>query len=287
MKAFQPAGWFVWIGGLLLLICIQLATYGQVSSLKGTWINATMQAVVIGDTTGVHNDNQLSAGDIAHRFDLTKRGDTLDFTNAYTTSADRYKQVHIDRLTFTTTQPDDRTLVLVPVSKLAEKFFGSRRPIIVKRQELTVDSTIRFETLAFSSGPCYGTCPTFEFEVDSRGQVKLHVLKAHYRHLEDSLDVAAQGYFVGQLPDSLRYRLVNALQTCYLRRWLIKSKLCCDAPQQSLTVYFSGQQQMFNTQFPPIAVTKLVDVLYEIYEACPRKRVTTPFFITNPAKQLR
>lgn len=286
MKVFQPV-WVVRTGGLLLLICIQLAAYGQVSSLKGTWINAAMQAVVIGDMTGVHNDNQLSAGDIAHSFNLVQRSDTLDFTNAYTTSADRYKQVHTDRLTFTITRPDGRTLVLVPVSKLAEKFFGSRRPIVVKRQESTVDSTIHFEELAFASGPCYGTCPTYEFGVDSRGQVKLHVLKVHYKHQEDSIDVAAQGYFVGQLPDSLRYRLVNALQTCYLRQWIIESRMCCDAPQQALTVYFNGQQQTFNIQFPPIVVAKLVDVLQEIYEACPRKRVTTPFVITNPARQMR
>lgn len=287
MKAFRPSYWLVQIGVTALAVCAQVSAYGQGDSLKGTWINARMQAVVIGDTTGGSIANYLSAGDITDNFDLVQRGDTLDFTSSYTSSADKFKQVHTDHLMFTATRPDRRTLVLVPVSQLAEKFFGNRRPIVVNRQELTVDSTIHFEKLAFASGPCYGTCPTYEFGVDSSGRFRLHVLKAHYRYQEDSIDVAAQGYFVGQLSDSLRYRLINALQTCYLRQWAIESKLCCDAPQQSLTVYFNGQQQTFNTQFPPLVVEKLVDVLHTIYATCPRQRVKTPFVIENPAKRMR
>lgn len=287
MKAFRPSYWLVQIGVTALAVCAQVSAYGQGDSLKGTWINARMQAVVIGDTTGGSIANYLSAGDITDNFDLVQRGDTLDFTSSYTSSADKFKQVHTDHLMFTATRPDRRTLVLVPVSQLAEKFFGNRRPIVVNRQELTVDSTIHFEKLAFASGPCYGTCPTYEFGVDSSGRVRLHVLKAHYRYQEDSIDVAAQGYFVGQLSDGLRNRLINALQTCYLRQWAIESKLCCDAPQQSLTVYFNGQQQTFNTQFPPLVVEKLVDVLHTIYATCPRQRVKTPFVIENPAKRMR
>lgn len=287
MKAFRPSYWLVQIGVTALAVCAQVSAYGQGDSLKGTWINARMQAVVIGDTTGGSIANYLSAGDITDNFDLVQRGDTLDFTSSYTSSADKFKQVHTDHLMFTATRPDRRTLVLVPVSQLAEKFFGNRRPIVVNRQELTVDSTIHFEKLAFASGPCYGTCPTYEFGVDSSGRVRLHVLKAHYRYQEDSIDVAAQGYFVGQLSDGLRNRLINALQTCYLRQWAIESKLCCDAPQQSLTVYFNGQQQTFNTQFPPLVVEKLVDVLHTIYATCPRQRVKTPFLIENPAKRMR
>lgn len=288
LNTLQPIGWFIQIGGVLLIVCAHIAAHGQAGNLTGTWINDRMQAAVIGDMTGERNANYLSAGDFSRSFNLVKRGDTLDFTNSYTSSADKFKQVHTDHLMFTATQPDRRTLVLIPVSKLAEKFFGNRRPIVVNRQELTIDSTIHFEKLAFASGPCYGTCPVYEFAVDSSGRVRLHVLKAHYRHQEDSIDVAAQGYFVGQLSDSLRYRLINALQTCYLRQWgAIESKLCCDAPQQSLSVYFNGQQQTFNTQFPPIVVEKLIDVLRTIYATCPRQRVKTPFVIENPAKRIR
>jgi hypothetical protein len=112
----------------------------------------------------------------------------------------------------------------------------------------------------------------------------MHVLETYQDGLVNS---AAQGYFVGQVPDSLQYWLVNALQTCYLRQWTIKSVLCCDAPLQTLTVYFDGQQKAFNTEFPPIAVKKLIDVLHTIYATCPRKRTLKPFVIENPAKQIR
>jgi hypothetical protein len=94
-------------------------------------------------------------------------------------------------------------------------------------------------------------------------------------------DSTAQGYFVGQVPDSLYRKVIDALQTCYLRQLRIKPVLCCDAPLIKLSVYFNGQKKTVETMFPPVIMNKLLAVLSEVYSDSPRKRIHKPFDLTS------
>lgn len=260
-----------------LLLSIGTSAVGQFNDLKGTWINPDMQAIVISDTITKENNNYLSTKRHTRSFQLRSYGDTLSFQNHYTSSATNFSKLHIDRYDFKIAQADLHTLVLNPVSKFASDYFGSGKQIVLKKQEYTTDSTIRFEKLVFSSGLCYGECPNYEYELTNKGIFQLHVKTAFLKGNRYMRDSTARGYFVGQVTDSLYRAVIDALQTCYLPQLTISEVLCCDAPLKTVSVYFNGQERKFKTMFPPIIVHKLFTVLQTVYDESPRKRTVGPF----------
>lgn len=262
------------LGCLLFFVVTKAA--GQLSALTGTWINPDMQAIVISDTSSRSNSNFLSTKKLSDSFQLQLYGDTLSFQRRYTSSATNYKKLYTDRFDFKIVHFERHTLELKPVSKFASDFFGGADPILFKRQESTTDTTVRFEKLVFSSGLCYGSCPKYVYELTTKKTFRLHILTAF---ANNSLmpDSTARGYFVGQVPDSLYRKVIDALQTCYLRQLTVEPALCCDAPVKKLSVYFNGQKKTVETMFPPVVMTKLLAVLNQVYYETPRKRTNGSF----------
>ncbi|GAB4043459.1 hypothetical protein [Spirosoma litoris] len=261
--------------GCLLFFVVAKAT-GQVSALKGTWINPEMQAMVINDTSSSSNNNFLSTKKLSSSFQLQLYGDTLSFQNRYTSSATNFKKLYIDRYDFKIVRFEQHTLELKPVSKFSSDFFGGGESILLKRQEYTADTTIRFEKLVFSSGLCHGSCPKYEYELTNKKAFRLHIITA-FANRSFMRDSTAQGCFIGEVPDSLYRKVIDALQTCYLRQLIVEPALCCDAPLKKLSIQFNGQKKTIETMFPPVIMTKLFAVLSQIYDAAPRKRTDTPF----------
>jgi hypothetical protein len=249
----------------------------RAQSLKGSWITADNEWLRIIDTTGVQHDNYFSNSQFHdEHFRLFMVGDTLSFRKTYTSSRTNFKVQHVDRYDLKISKLTDSVLIVSPVSEFSKKFFNDQQQLRFQRQDHITDTTLHFEKIVFHTSKCYGSCNVYHLQVEQTGIFKLH--KAFMYNQETYLeDSAAEGYFSGQLPDSLYQPLLRALRTINLRSLHMDTVLCCDAPVKTMIIYFNGQRKYFKTMFPPKLVDRLILALYNICVYANGSPVKEPF----------
>jgi hypothetical protein len=259
------------------IVLLLMNTSSRAQTLKGSWVTNANEQLFISDTTGSHFDNYFSVPRLHDEyFRLFNVGDTLSFRNSYTSSRTNFKVQHVDRYDLKIIKFTDSLLVVSPASDFSKNYFGNQQQLRFRRQDHIIDTTLHFEKIVFHTTQCYGTCNVYHLQVEQSGAFKLH-RAFMYDHETYYRDSTAEGYFTGQLPDSLYQPLLHALRTINLRSLNMDTVLCCDAPVKTVIVYFNGQRKYFKTMFPPRFTDRLILALYNICGYANGSRVNEPF----------
>ncbi len=248
----------------LIFTFLFIGSFGQVTKPVGTWITDDVEALFVDSTVDY---NLLSNADFREEpFKLVIINDTLSFQQRYTSSKTDFKVKYVDRYDFTIDYQSDSALVLRPVSDLAKNFFFGKETISFKKQETTVDKSIRFEKIVFHTTLCHGSCNVYHMELNNSKRYKLYV-ETVFDNNTFYRDSAKQGYFTGKVSNTLYNKLTNALQTSNLKTLRMKQEFCCDAPIVTIIAYFNGQRRYFKSMSPPIAANNLIQTLNQICDA--------------------
>jgi len=244
--------------------------FGQFDKLKGTWITPAQEVMLIYDTVEFDRDNHLSNSQLEDKsFELFIFSDTLSFQDRYSLGADESK-LYVDRYDLKILKLTDSFIIVKPVSKLSKDYFQDKLELTFKRQEYSIDSGLSFQRIIFHTTECFGQCNVYHLEVDSSKSFKLQaevVYAGIFKH-----DSTSEGFFAGQLTDTLYKKLINALQTCNLATLKMKHDPCCDTLPAGLRanstitiiVYFNGRRTYFKTMSPPSIAHYLIGALYDI-----------------------
>ena len=222
--------------------------------------------MLIDDTTNLNNGNYLSNSQLRDdNFELFIFGDTLSFQNRYYSSRTDYKKLYVDRYDLKILKLTKKTIIVKPITKFSKDFFKGKDQLTFKRQEFAIDSNLKLEKVVFHTTECFGTCSVYHLQVDGSKSFRLHA-PIVYSNKGFQSDTVLQGYFIGQLSDTLYKKLIKALQTSNLRTLQMRSASCCDGSITTVIVYFNGQRKYFKTMFPPMIANNLIATLYEICE---------------------
>ena len=243
---------------------IWTSAFGQLNKLKGTWITPAQELLLIDDTTNLNNGNYLSNSQLQdENFELFIYGDTLSFQKRYYSSRTNYEKLYVDRYDLKLLKLTDTVIIAKPASKHARDFFKGRDRLAFKRQEFAIASNLKFEKIVFHTTECFGTCSVYHLQVDRSKSFKLHA-PIVYSNKGFQSDTALQGYFTGQLSDTLYNKLMKALQTSNLQTLRMRSALCCDGSISTIIVYFNGQRKYYKIMFPPTIANNLIATLYQV-----------------------
>lgn len=131
-----------------------------------------------------------------------------------------------------------------------------------------------FEKITFQTSYCFGTCPVYHLELKVDKTFKLHT---EIVFLENSqtreLDSAKMGYFLGKLDEKMYEKFIAAFLQSDMCNLNFDGVKCCDGSLITLTVNYDGIQKELVSMFPPKQADALLDVLYEICQTSPMKRV--------------
>ncbi len=233
----------------------------------GTWITDEQDCMLIQDTINMYdNSNMLCNAKIDEGMALYIYGDTLSFQKRYYSSRTNYEKLYIDRYDLKIDILNDTFIYARPVSNLSKEFFKNRKQLRFRRQELAIDSSLKFEKIVFHTTECFGTCNVYHLQVDSSKMFKLHRQLVYSKVIGIPMDTAIQGYFTGQLNDRQFAKLLQALATSNIRTLKMNDATCCDGSISTIIVYFNGQRRYFKTMFPPTIANRLIGTLYEICE---------------------
>jgi hypothetical protein len=138
-----------------------------------------------------------------------------------------------------------------------------------------------FDSIEFSTGPCFGACAEYHLRVYGNRKFKLYAGRV-YSALNDSavfrLDSTKMGYFAGSVNDTLFKRLNTEIRRMNLDSLTYKGSNCCDAPIKSFTVYYKGRNKEITAMFPPPVTYKFINALGEICASNPMTRMTDTFY---------
>ena len=247
---------------------------GQFDKLKGTWVTPAQEVMVIEDTVEFEQDNQLSNSQLKEKkFELFIFGDTLSFQDRYSPGPN-YDTSYVDRYDLKILSLTDSFVRVKPVSKFSKEFFRDKAELMFKRQEFSIDDSLKFEKIVFHTTDCFGECNVYHLEVDSSKLFRLQaaVVYDYDGFIPHKRKSKLEGYFTGQLTDTLYRKLTHALQTCNLTTLKMKPDACCDTlpaefrekPTITIIAYFNGRRKYFKTTYPPSIVHNLIVALYDV-----------------------
>ncbi|MEO3407240.1 DUF6438 domain-containing protein [Mucilaginibacter sp. CAU 1740] len=198
-------------------------------------------------------------------FDKNKNGykiehDTLKIIDTYTSSADDFKQKHIDEAKFIINYFDGKKLIIKAVNESAVKLAG-RPPLEFKNYKASYDNGIKFSKLRFLSSTCYGDCPQLATNIWADGT---------YRLKGGEFADPYKGDFAGKLSrgqmDSLKYLLKHSeLKKMY--DWKQGNQVV-DAPNYYFDIDFTNNKDKLTitTNEPPMNLTELITFLIQSYK---------------------
>lgn len=135
-----------------------------------------------------------------------------------------------------------------------------------------------FEKITFQTSYCFGTCPVYHLELKADKSFKLHT---EIVFLENSqtreLDSAKMGYFIGKLDEKMYEKFILEFQQSDMCNLTFDGVKCCDGSLISLTVNYDGIKKELVSMFPPKQADALLNVLYEICQTSPMKRVNANY----------
>ena len=260
------------------LVFLSFAATSQPESLRGTWISADNEMVVIQDTDTTSTNNYLTNENLISKgFRLEIYGDTLSFQSHYSSSAYDYEQTQVVRYDLLVQGHTDSTLMVKPVSSLAKQFFDRRKPIRFTRREYIRDHDFALEKLVFRASRCFGTCPEMALAVTADRQLTMN---ATYFTGKSDVDKERSGSFTGQLDSATYDSLVQVLvQSRITTLKMPEAELCCDGAVKTIIVHHNGQRTAVKVMFAPAILHDLIDWLYRLPEQVPRTQVAHAFAI--------
>jgi hypothetical protein len=247
----------------LLLIKVGVIS-AQLSNLKGTWITDESELILINDTASLDAGNYLATKNNEKNFLLFLHGDTLSFQEHYTTSADKFKEVHIKKYDLKFNRVGDSLLIIKPASDLAFDLFDKKPTLSFTRKKFIADTSIHFEKIIFHTTSCFGSCSTYHLQVDNQKKIKLYAERVHREGSSFFLDSTKMGRYTGDLNDADYSKLIKELRTCNLRTLGFNDIECCDGSVITIIVYFNGQRKYLKSMVPPIIANDLISWLYHI-----------------------
>ncbi|MFS2187387.1 DUF6438 domain-containing protein [Mucilaginibacter sp. Mucisp84] len=186
--------------------------------------------------------------------------DTLKIIDTYTTSADNFKQQHIDVSKFIINYFDGKKLTIKAVNDNAIKLAG-RPPLQFKNYKSSFDNGIKFSKLRFLSSTCYGNCPQLLINIWADGTYRLKG-----GEFADPYKGDYAGKLTNQQLDSLNYWLKHSeLKKMY--DWKQGSQVT-DAPNYYLDIDFENNKDKLTltTNDPPFSLSGLVTFLVESFK---------------------
>jgi hypothetical protein len=145
----------------------------------------------------------------------------------------------------------------------------------------TTPNTVVFDSVDYSTGPCFGLCPEYRLRVYRNQRFKLYASKVYYL-IPDSFafhpDSSRMGYFAGTVADTLFKRLNTEIVRMKLDSLQNNGSNCCDAPMKSFTVYYKGRSKNITSMFPPPITYHFINALSDICVMNPMRRTTDTFY---------
>lgn len=172
----------------------------------------------------------------------------------------------------------DDSLLLMPASRLARKYFDNRKTILFKTRNYFADPTNTFTKIIFHSGRCYGCCPEMHLELDYSGNLKVtnNGSSSYYGCPDSSV---RQSYY-GKVSFTDLDRLKRILQTSQLKTldWP-SDRRCSDAPDYNLIIYSQGRRYQFkiNSACEPVISRRLTFYLDWLFRYPALKKITTAY----------
>jgi len=254
---------------------------GQLEKIMGTWITENQNLIQIVDTAkkGYSNNYITQVGIPKFSYKVYFNNDTLNF-KANLFSLDTSISDNTLNYKFKIEKLTDTFLYIKPLTKESLLLYNSDTLVKFTRQELTKDTTIKFEKLIFHTSFCFGDCPTYHLEINSKKGIKLYAEEVFKEKDFLTRDKSKEGYFTGQLSESKFSKLIDLIRTCNLKTLELDSNNCCDGSLKTFIFYYNGQRKYYQTMFEHPIIGKLVDFLYNICEMSSKlKRTTTKFEI--------
>ncbi|MDB5157322.1 MAG: hypothetical protein JWR50_2029 [Mucilaginibacter sp.] len=236
------------------LIFLSITAYSQTQPINTiTWISGSLGGLrFYGDQVNFNFGNYESF----KKYYLTK--DTLVMIDDYTTSADNFKDRHVDLFKFLIIQSDAQSLTLIPVNANAKKI-ADTPSYNFKDIKHIEDRGIKFTRLHLKAGPCYGTCPILDVDIDNKG---VYYLKG------EKYTEPYNGYFKGKLNadqlDSLNYFIQHS-EVEKLQGWKQKM-VVMDTPPYYLTIYYNRKKLKVQTNYPPMNISDLINFILQSYK---------------------
>jgi hypothetical protein len=256
---------------ILCMVSVCITSQAQFAKFEGIWISSALDYLKIkdsGNTDPLYYANTLGNVNMKVAAEVYIHADTIIFSQKYNPS---------QKFGLLVTSKNDTGLTIRPITKLAKDFFQNRASIRFIKQGYNVDHSIQFEKLVYTTTSCRGDCPEFYMEIDNRKNVYLDGLFFVYEkiipdtihgltkaHPDLLLDTARSGYFVGVLDDTLYNQLILLLKTSHLKTVKVPRSMVSDGPNETLTIFFSGQQKYFATHDFPTVLSSLVGYLYSL-----------------------
>lgn len=253
--------------------------YSQLNELKGIWVSSELDCIAIRDITNKYDDsNTLGIADKDQSVNVFLYGDTLSFQKKYYTSESNFTKEMIDSFNLIIISSNEKYLTLKPISTLAKKFFNNRKKIKFIKQEINVDSSIKFEKIIYHTTGCYGSCPVIDIEINNQKQIYLNgTFYKDFTMFE--VDTTLSGKYIGELSDLLYNELNDYLKTCSLKKLNFSENKSLEDPITTLILYYNGQRSYFKLGYTPAIIEKLIDFLFTLDQRASLKK-------TNEVRQL-
>jgi hypothetical protein len=152
--------------------------------------------------------------------------------------------------------------------------------------EAQEDKSFKFEKIIFHTTGCFGTCPTYNLEIDNDKTVKLFTSQ-FYAELKkplyiETLDTSKMGHFTGSINNRTYNDLINILQASNIDSLSFDSSaMCCDGSVKTIIIYYNGKKKYLKSMFPPDKADNLIGSLYAICKDSNLKRTTEKFKIED------
>jgi len=152
--------------------------------------------------------------------------------------------------------------------------------------EAQKDKSFKFEKLIFHTTGCFGTCPTYNLEINKNKKVKLFTSQ-FYAELKKPLyiptiDSSKMGYFRGSINATTYKNLIKILHASDIDSLSFDSSaMCCDGSVKTIIVYYNGKRKYLTSMFPPDKADNLINALYAICRDSNLKKTTKKFKIED------
>lgn len=138
----------------------------------------------------------------------------------------------------------------------------------------------RFEKLVYHTSPCFGACPHYHMEITADKKIRLHNEMVMSKRM-GTADNTKAGYFKGEATQANYDKLIQQLRTVGLDTLQFKGPMCCDAPMQTVIVYYNGKRKYLKAMFPPEHAHALLASIRDIYQQDNFGRVSETFVLES------
>lgn len=124
-----------------------------------------------------------------------------------------------------------------------------------------VNQPLVLEKLIYHAGPCNGTCPTIDLEIDSSRNIYVRRGLWIARGRPDKVH---SGNFEGKIDRHTYSRLLAALVSSHYAHLQFPPDFCCDGSIKTIIVYANGKKTKLSSMSPPKGALPLIAFLQDL-----------------------